>query len=76
MCYWPLKVNFCYIPTFYGATPNPLNPTLFGTQLVKSFFISESGTLSCGLFGPETQGSTFDKSNSNTSVNWILSFAV
>jgi hypothetical protein len=44
--YFPLNVNFCYIETFYGATPNPLNPTLFGTQLVKSFFISEIGTLS------------------------------
>jgi hypothetical protein len=37
--YFPLKINFCSIFTFYAGTPNPLNPTLFGTQLEKSFFI-------------------------------------
>lgn len=75
-CYYPLNLNFCSILTFYLATPNPLNPTLFGTHSVKSLFISDNGTLSCGLFGPDTHGSTFDKSNYRTSVKLMLSLAV
>lgn len=59
-----------------AGTPNPLNPTLFGTHAVKSFLTYESGTLSCGLFGPEMHGSTDDKSSSMTSVNWTLSLAL
>ena len=68
-CYCPLKVNLLSTFTFSAGTPNPLNPTLLGTQAVKSFLTSESGTLSCGLLGPEIRGSTVDKSSSRTSVN-------
>jgi len=59
----PLNLNLCCIFALSAATPNPLNPTLFGTQLMKSFLTSESGTLSCGLLGPEMHGSTELKSN-------------
>lgn len=37
VCYSPFSLNLCSMLTFSGATPNPLNPTLFGTQSVKSF---------------------------------------
>ncbi len=56
LCYWPLNLNAWDMFTFYGATPNPLNPTLFGTHEVKSFLTSDNGTLSCGLLGPEIHG--------------------
>lgn len=68
-CCYPLYVNLCYMLALSAGTPNPLNPTLFGTQAVKSFLTYESGTLSCGLFGPEMHGSTVAKSSSRTSVN-------
>ena len=69
VCYSSLSLNLCYMLTLSAATPKPLNPTLLGTQSVKSFLTSERDILSCGLLGPEMQGSTADKSNSRTSVN-------
>ena len=45
-----------------------LNPILLLRQLLKSDIISDTGTLSCGLLGPEQQGTTVDKSNSTTCV--------
>lgn len=33
----------------------------------QSFYISDNGTLSCGLFGPDNDGLTVLKSKSNTS---------
>jgi hypothetical protein len=69
-------LNLCYIFTLSCATPNPLNPTLFGTHAEKSFLTYDNGTLSCGLLGPDIHGSTVDKSNSKISVNWTLSLAL
>ncbi len=60
---------------FYGI-PNPLNPILFGKHFKKSYLTSLSGTLSCGLLGPEIHGSTVDKSSYRVSVNLILSLAL
>jgi len=76
VCYFPSMVNLCYILALLGSTPKPLNPTLLGTQSVKSFFICFNATLSCGLFGPDKQGYTVERSNSKTSVNLILSLAL
>lgn len=41
-------------------------PTLAPRQLSKSFFMSDTATLSWGLFGPLQQGTTVFKSNSTT----------
>lgn len=76
VCYYPLNLNLCYIFALSAGTPNPLNPTLFGTHEVKSLLTSDNGTLSCGLFGPEMHGSTVLRSNSRISVNWTLSWAL
>ena len=43
-----------------------LNPILLSRQLLKSDIISDTGTLSCGLLGPEQQGTTVDRSSSTT----------
>ena len=69
VCYFPSNLNLCYIFILSFAIPNPLNPTLFGTHRVKSYLTSERMILSCGLFGPEIQGSTYERSNSRISVN-------
>lgn len=50
----------------YGI-PNPSNPTLLLRQELQSFFISPNGTLSWGLFGPESDGYTEARSKSKTS---------
>jgi len=63
ICSYSLNLNLRYMSILSAATPKPLNPTLFGTQLIKSFLTSERGILSWGLLGPEIHGSTVFKSN-------------
>ena len=41
-----------------------MNPTLLVKHDYQSYFMSFKLTLSCGLLGPDKQGSTVDKSNS------------
>ena len=57
-----------------GLSPYPLNPTLLVKAVVKSVFISDKLTLSCGLLGPDNDGYTVDKSNSINSPEYIGSF--
>lgn len=73
---YPLYLKLWFKLILSAGTPKPLKPCLLGTQSVKSFLTFERGTLSCGLFGPEMQGSTLDKSSSSTSVNLMLSLAL
>lgn len=55
---WPFFVNFLVVASLFSATPKPLKPTALGRHLVKSFLTSLRTILSCGLLGPEIQGST------------------
>jgi hypothetical protein len=60
----PSNLNLCTFPTFSGSNPNPLNPAGLVKISLNSFFYSVTFTLSCGLFGPEIQGTTLASANS------------
>lgn len=64
---FPSKVIVFESFRFSSAILNPLNPTGDDKQASKSYFIDETSTLSCGLFGPEMHGTTVDISSSITS---------
>jgi hypothetical protein len=59
-----LNVKSAFSSRVSYLSPNPLKPTTFDRHDVKSCFISVKATLSCGLLGPDTHGTTVDKSNS------------
>lgn len=61
---FPSNLNLCVFPTNFSSIPNPLNPAGLVKISLNSFFYAEIATLSCGLFGPEIQGTTLARSNS------------
>ena len=63
-----VKRSLCMKKPGMGRVSTHLSqlPTLAPRQLSKSFFISDTATLSCGLLGPLQQGTTVFKSNSTT----------
>jgi hypothetical protein len=64
---FPSNLNGWVTPTFFSSIPNPLNPAGLVKISLNSFFYAEIATLSCGLFGPEIQGTTLARSNSRDS---------
>lgn len=61
---YPSNLNLWVFPTLSYSNPNPLNPAGLVKISLNSFFYSLIVTLSCGLFGPEIQGTTLARSNS------------
>lgn len=59
---YPLKLIFTFFPVAVSGNPYPLNPTLAESPVLNSYFNYDIGTLSWGLFGPESDGSIVDKS--------------
>ncbi len=53
----------------FSASPKPRSLTGAVSDLRNAAFICESGTRSCGRFGPARLGSTVERSSSSVSVN-------